>query len=324
MENHDKLERFVQLVLLDNEKAMAAVRCIPVGFYQMLEAVVDKYDGDDQNHSLLVKALYFAVVLLYWRGDMARASVVGKRLAQYPQTVQGNDKAMYRIIMEDVEKTCSRIDARGRRPTSWGTWEDDVPRGMDAETFKKWLWRVEGQSIERGPRGLRRRNVFPPYALLPRPLPERYKDLGSFRQNQCFLGEIVSTYVLDCRVMELVDTLDRAVLLYFDTDSRKFEGRRGLLKPGHTVAVLNAEKRELGEGTDTIRHQHPERLKIFPWRLEHLMDVSDIIQEHTVLPGRRGKRKCQGCGAEGDEESMTSCGECRCVWYCNRPCQDHG
>ncbi|KAK0206078.1 hypothetical protein DFS33DRAFT_555011 [Desarmillaria ectypa] len=105
-------------------------------------------------------------------------------------------------------------------------------------------------------------------------------------------------------------------LLTFPEDQIDVES----LQPGHTIAVLYPERSFcLGEHV-VMRVCDPAKIKVFPYDLDTLLQINEVMEEQTSLDDYV---YCANCGKKEnrDTPSLLRCTGCLGISYCGKSCQ---
>lgn len=144
--------------------------------------------------------------------------------------------------------------------------------------------------------------AFPPFRQLPR------EGLSHHRQ-WCLLGEIIDVDTAGIRVRCTLSDSKRCVFrLHVHITERSSTLRLADLVPGHTLAVVCAERHVFLDGTDGVRQESADTAYIFRARLGDLM-----VESARVAAGKR----CFHCGGEAAKQ----CAKCGLAHYCTKECQ---
>ncbi|KAF1842000.1 uncharacterized protein K460DRAFT_370009 [Cucurbitaria berberidis CBS 394.84] len=285
------------------------------------------YNEQGPGNSGLPRAFLDAAQITIANGDLARGRIFAERAVGAWRTAYGGDSKEV-IEYESLARNPSKLPLYGLS-MKWKTSLDEVPQQLDANDFEDWLWRRDKPKKLDQPgllTDLRNREVFPGFTSLPNSNPvdlDFYEVVNSTYQplrHWCFLGEITGHTILHHLELELTDVDDKKIPLHFYTDGRGSELTPAQIRKGYTVAVLYAQRRVFTYGDPGIRHDNPQKLKIFPVSLKKLFGLNEQVQRFS--PGIDGIKTCHGCGKKA--ASLNGCGKCSVFWYCDSSCQKSG
>eukprot|EP01056_Protomagalhaensia_sp_Gyna25_P005966 Protomagalhaensia_sp_Gyna_25__5965@NODE_923_length_2416_cov_111_399663_g729_i0_p2_GENE_NODE_923_length_2416_cov_111_399663_g729_i0NODE_923_length_2416_cov_111_399663_g729_i0_p2_ORF_typecomplete_len185_score22_87zfMYND/PF01753_18/2_1e08Ribosomal_L40e/PF01020_17/0_24_NODE_923_length_2416_cov_111_399663_g729_i016312185 len=132
------------------------------------------------------------------------------------------------------------------------------------------------------------------------------------------IGEIVEAENF-CRLR--ITTLDRhgvPVPVIFHTDCRGLE-LIPLCIEGHTLAVMYAETHYFLDGSQGLRIESLESVKIIPLSMGNLLQLSDQLRIFSRL--NQDIAICHGCGKLLHPGGRRKCGACLLFYYCGKDCQ---
>ncbi|PSN63744.1 SET domain-containing protein [Corynespora cassiicola Philippines] len=251
-------------------------------------------------------------------GDLARAHVFTERVVPLYLTSMGSDTpdvTEYKELLRDP--TTHKYYGMSMK---WKTTLDDIPRGLEPSEFEDWLWKRNKEIVRAQQPDL----TFLSFDDLPNEHDFEPEYFGGWDTDQsrprfhwCFLAEIVDVG-WSIRLQMTVKDVGGAILpLFFHTSRRGGELDQSQIQKGHTVVVLYAVQHAFMYSDPGIRHETPQRMKIFPLSLDRLQILKEDMQKlSTELDG---VRTCHGCGKKG--ASLKRCGKCSYFWYCDRACQ---
>ena len=123
----------------------------------------------------------------------------------------------------------------------------------------------------------------------------------------CLLGEIINAHFLGRYHVKVRDRdgVTFLVSFYHDTDEKPVTFSWTDLKPGATLAVMYAHKKQMLDGSVGIRQEELFTVYVFNARIEVLMEESSKVLI----------RRCYECSAE---ENLLQCGGCKIALYCSK------
>ncbi|KAI0407245.1 hypothetical protein F4802DRAFT_605728 [Xylaria palmicola] len=318
--------RLESIFLLDEYLGSHGVLWIwakPLKMVRMIDRQVSLYNEHGPNDIGLPRAFLDVAQVLIAHDDLARARVFIERALSGWEAIEGKDSPTvneYRHLLDNP----SSHQLHGMS-SDWASGVHQVPRGLAPDEFEDWLWRRDKSRGEGQYADLRHRTFFPALDELPE---DRELDLDFYggsdgrrpSRHWCFLAEISDSLRFFRLQMEVKDIKGRKLPVFFHTESRGLELGASQVEVGHTVAILYAHGHGFMDGQFGIRHETPERIQIFPCSLQHLLGLSDRVQEFS---GHSDSiRVCHGCGKKGTE--LQKCSRCSFFWYCDKACQTAG
>lgn len=132
-------------------------------------------------------------------------------------------------------------------------------------------------------------------------------------RHWCFIAQIVGVCSLPILLILRVQDKDgHECIVTFNNSDRGAGFRRDAII-GRTIAIIGPDSHRFIDGGTGIRledeHIDEGRVKIFPFRLEKMLEANDIIQ------ARGAQKKCEHCGKR--EGSLRSCARCG-TFYCSK------
>lgn len=132
-------------------------------------------------------------------------------------------------------------------------------------------------------------------------------------RHWCFIAQIVGIYPWPIRLILRVQDKDgHECIVTFNNSDRGARFQRHAVT-GRTIAIIDPDLHRFMDGNIGIRledeHIDDGRVKIFPFRLEKMLEANDIIQARGV------QKKCEHCGKH--EGSLRSCARCG-TYYCSK------
>jgi hypothetical protein len=265
--NDERLERIDELDDLIGRDGMQMKFSLQTLRY--VDERVRLYNEIGPGNSGLPRAYLDAAQTAIANGDLARGRIFAERAVEGWRTASGSDSKEV-VEHSPLARNPTQLQLYGLS-MKWKTSADEVPQGLDTESFEDWLWRREkprkteplGQLMD-----LRNSDIFPAFSGLPtrNSGDSRFYEIvnGTYQplRRWCFLGEIVSSATLHHLELELADTNDKKIPLHFNTDGRGSELPPAHIQKGHTVAVLYAQRHVFMYGDPGIRHEDPKMLKV--------------------------------------------------------------
>ncbi|KAH8699373.1 hypothetical protein GQ44DRAFT_753649 [Phaeosphaeriaceae sp. PMI808] len=324
-ENDKRLERIDHLDDLIGRDGMQMKFSLRTLRY--VDERVRLYNKQGPGNSGLPRAYLDAAQIAIANGDLARGRIFAERAVEGWLTAYGSDSKEV-IDHGSLARNPAKLQLYGLC-MKWKTSLDEVPQGLDPNDFEDWLWRREkpkkleqlGQLTD-----LRNYEIFPGFAALPNSNSvdlDFYEEVdGTYQplRRWCFLGEIVDSITLHHLELELTDVDGKNIPLHFNTDGRGIELAPAQIQKGYTVAVLYAQRHVFMYGDPGIRHEDPQKLKVFPVSLKKLLGLNDQVQQFSTEVD--GIRTCHGCRKKA--ASLNRCGKCSLFWYCDSRCQRTG
>ncbi|KAF7955658.1 hypothetical protein EAE96_004584 [Botrytis aclada] len=264
------------------------------------------------------------MVLRY--SDIARGKVFAERAMSDFEIVYGTDCMEIQKwgYLVDNPTECELFGHSNACETT----VDEIPTGISPQKFEAWLWKREKvRSVERIA-DFRSRATFPPIIHLPLPSNSDYYETNESsdfraRNHWCFFGEITHKTKFGISSLAVEDVDHKEIKLAFETEDKGGELPPNRVKPGNTVAIINAKPYEFPVedenygGKIGVLHDDELCLKIFPLSLEELFALNDQIQVFSTETN--GLRMCHGCQIKS--ASLAPCKRCSMFWYCSRSCQ---
>ncbi|CAG8973125.1 hypothetical protein HYALB_00007602 [Hymenoscyphus albidus] len=310
-ESDRRFEEIARLERLIGAGGISAIVSTALRTLRYVDQMVTLYDEQGLGDAGLARAFFDATQIALSNGDLVRGSVFAEKVVFCWQIAHGSDSKEvieYGSLAQDPSKHSLFRQLAGFS-SKWKTALHEKPQGVGLQEYEDWLWKRE-KII-----GLRNRIGFPPFFSLPS---EYENDADS--EHWCYLGEIVGSLELLRWELHLKDVDDMVTNLFFYTDGRGNEVASSL-KIGHTMAVLDAKRRQFMDGQIGIRLENHKIIKIFPLSLHKLLTMNDEIQKFST-PNVDGTRNCHGCGRKAN--SLQKCGKCLSFWYCGKDCQMTG
>jgi hypothetical protein len=277
-------------------------------------------------------------------GDAARGRIFLFRACEVLQVCFGFDcKETMDNFKHGCEPTCNPIYALS---DVWKTGVLDVVKALKPEEYQDWLWRRNDPIPEPVVGMFRSRTFFPGVGELPEDshgetvhqTDMEKEEANAPRRHWCFLGEITEHTTMRRLQLKLNDIDGKTANLYCCTPGLGREFDQALVQPGHTVAVLYAERAKLlsiGE-TPGIRVDDPGCIKvctfsivpmgsvdylllitlsitqIIPVGLNALLSLSDQYKQFATMTD--GARICHVCL----KKTILRCAKCSSAWYCSK------
>ncbi|KAF4999572.1 hypothetical protein FGRMN_2320 [Fusarium graminum] len=250
--------------------------------------------------------------------DLARAKVIAEQSLEIWSVFEGPDspKAQQLQSLLDNPDQYYFAAVSGR----WRTAVEDIPKDLGKADFESWLWR-EADCAKNEPAGLRDNATFSLFQDLPWDNElnlEYYRpkggDIYEPRKHWAFLGEITKVEAISRVRIMVKDKSGKQVPFSFDADIPGSNIAPSMIRVGHTVVVLYAEKHCFLNMTIGIRNKEGGALDVFPVSLDKLLLLSDKVQDYATVT--KGLRTCHGCDEKS--ASLRECGKCGFFWYCNK------
>jgi hypothetical protein len=225
------------------------------------------YNEQGPGNSDVPRVYLDAAQIAVANGDLARGRIFAERAVEGWQTAHGGDS-------EEVIEYGPLAQDPSKLPiysSKWKTLLNEVPQRLGPSNFEDWLWKREKPKKPGHLKvltDLRSREIFPCFASLPKCSPvdldfyEMVENTYQPLRHWCFLGEIVGHTTLHHLELELTDIDNKKLPLHFHTDGRGSELVPEQVEPGHTVAVLYAQRRAFTYSDPGIRHEDPQKLKV--------------------------------------------------------------
>ncbi|KAH9989419.1 hypothetical protein F4779DRAFT_610430 [Xylariaceae sp. FL0662B] len=135
-----------------------------------------------------------------------------------------------------------------------------------------------------------------------------------FPKHWCFLGEIAE-WDASSQMLTVYDKTGQRINVDLHSYFRLQPSLTGLRR-GNTVAILYAFPSEYPSNWIRVPRRG-NRFKIFPMKLDYLLQLSDKVQKYSTAVDRL--RTCHGC--EEKTKKLKMCAGCGFFWYCNKNCQ---
>jgi hypothetical protein len=137
----------------------------------------------------------------------------------------------------------------------------------------------------------------------------------------CFLGEVIEKQHFG-RARLLVKTRrtdDEPVFVSFYPESEPVDGFDVMkVKVGHTLALLNAERKQMMDGSEGIRMEEMKTCWAFKANLADLTDEANKLLEVADAKARgETQSACFSCG----KPATNMCGKCKSAAFCSKECQ---
>ncbi|KAH8812463.1 hypothetical protein F5884DRAFT_310434 [Xylogone sp. PMI_703] len=324
-ESDRRLLEILKLDSLINGNGLMGIVQATLKMLGYVDQQIRLYNEQGPNDAGLPRAFLDAAQIAIANGDLARARILAERAA-IGWTILGGDDSHEVLKYRDLSRDPSDHELYGMS-MKWKTNVDEVPRELNSDEFEDWLWRRRKQQLPGQLVDLRNQLIFPGFLDLPDENdidPEFYTSSDGFsyrpRRHWLFLGEIVDFMTLVRLQMELQDVNGKTVPLFFYTDGRGKELNPSLVQKGYTVAVLYAQQHAFLYSEPGIRQEDPATIKIFPFSLHKMLELSDRIQKYSLETN--GMRTCHGCNKR--TVSLKKCAKCSFFWYCDGACQTVG
>lgn len=270
-QSRDSDRRLEEIHRLDgtiNQLGMEGILRFPSQTLLYFDRQVRLYNEQSREDVGLAHAFVNAAQLAITNSDLARGRIFAEKAASMWTTTLGSD-SMQAIHYGALAHDPSKYELYGIS-AKWKTKVDEVPQGLEQTDFEDWLWRREKKQQSLGkPANLPSRVNFLGFSDLPDENdinPEFYESshvgLRRPRRHWCFLGEIVGFATLLRLQMDIKDTNDATIPLFFYTDDRGSELAPAQVQKGYTVAVLYAERHKFLYADPGIRHENPRMIKV--------------------------------------------------------------
>jgi len=116
-----------------------SVRYSPAKVFKNCKKLQDIYDAEGIKDDRLPNLFYDCFQILNMHGDQARASAFAKKYCAQKSIAEGLDSVDVLEMMPFI-KDPSKHGSYGSTK-DWKSSMNDLPKGLDAEAFDKWLWR---------------------------------------------------------------------------------------------------------------------------------------------------------------------------------------
>ncbi|KAI0789982.1 hypothetical protein C8Q75DRAFT_763418 [Abortiporus biennis] len=169
---------------------------------------------------------------------------------------------------------------------------------------------------------LKNTTTFPPFSSCPdesdldlRYYADPYSSpsfSGYPKRHWCFLGEIKDFVVFTRLVVDVEDIEGRQcrIAMYDDERGKTFAEKKGLVKVGHTVAVLYPTSHQFMDLSEGFRVEEASNIMFIPCSLQQLFDADSKIRSPLST-------KC--CNDDCDKsENLQACSVCRVARYCGK------
>ncbi|KAB8296669.1 hypothetical protein EYC80_002093 [Monilinia laxa] len=234
---------------------------------QMVCLYKEQGTGETVLGNIFIQAAHIAIT----HSDLARGTIFAQRARSAWTTIFGSD-CMEIKRWGYIAKEPSKYKYYGYGK-AWKTAVDEVPSDLAGQAFEDWLWKRNKLSRRGDIVDFRCSAIFPTLFGLPIPSNADYYDVnndGLFRPklHWCFLGEISDLARSGDSSLAVRDIGGTAITVAFHTEDGGKELLPALVRPGYTVAIINAKRYKLpaedndGHGRLGIHHDDELMLKV--------------------------------------------------------------